>query len=156
MPISATGNSRRLAPAGFTLVELLAVLLVIGLAAAAVVLTMPDQRGALRAEAERFAARAYAARNEAIVGARPIALIVHSGGYGFERYGRGEWRPIAEPPLDRRIWPDGLLVRIEGAADGRIAFDEMGISDGAIVTLSQDGDQVRVRIGSDGAIDADA
>lgn len=156
MPISATGNSRHPASAGFTLVELLAVLVVIGLAAATVVLTMPDQRGALRAEAERFAARAHTARNEAIVEARPVALVVDSGGYAFERYGQGRWQVITEPPLDRHAWPNGVIVQVEGATDGRIAFDEMGSTDGALVTLAHDGNQVRVRIGGDGAIDAEA
>ena len=155
MPTSATGNSRVASPNGFTLVELLVVLVVIGLASAAVMLTLPDDRGGLRVEAERLAARVHAARDEAIVQAKPVALIIDSSGYGFERYRRGEWRPITEPPFDRREWPENMLVRIEGAADGRVAFDEMGISDGAIVTLNRGEDQVRIGIGSDGKIDAD-
>ncbi|MGE0775178.1 MAG: GspH/FimT family pseudopilin [Sphingomonadaceae bacterium] len=155
MPTSATGNSRIATPNGFTLVELLVVLVVIGLASAAVMLTLPDDRGGLRVEAERLAARVHAARDEAIVQARPVALIIDSSGYGFERYRRGEWRPITEPPFDRREWPENMLVRIEGTSDGRVAFDEMGISDGAIVTLNRGEDRVRIGIGSDGKIDAD-
>ena len=48
---------------GFTLVELMVVLFIIGLAATAVVLAVPEQGGSLQAEAERFAARAKAARD---------------------------------------------------------------------------------------------
>jgi general secretion pathway protein H len=55
MPISATGRARR--QSGFTLVELLIVLTIVGLMSAAVVIAMPDQRGSLVSEAERFAAR---------------------------------------------------------------------------------------------------
>ena len=59
---------------GFTLVELLVVLVIIGLAAAAVVLAIPDPEGSLQTEAERFAARAKAARDLAIVESRPALL----------------------------------------------------------------------------------
>src|SRR5215218_1367072 len=41
---------------GFTLIELLVVLVIIGLVSAAVVIGMPDPRGALRGEALRLAA----------------------------------------------------------------------------------------------------
>ena len=56
MPISAPGNSRPAAEGGFTLVELMVVLTVIGLASAAAVLAMPDPRGRLVDEGARFAA----------------------------------------------------------------------------------------------------
>ena len=70
---------------GFTLVELMVVLVIIGLATAAVMLAIPDQGGSLQAEAERFAARAKAARDSAIVESRPAALIVGPAGYDVAR-----------------------------------------------------------------------
>ena len=70
MPISATGNSPhlpaggpgfafsgRVAEGGFTLIELLVALTILGLMSAVVVLAIPDPRGRLVDEAERFAAR---------------------------------------------------------------------------------------------------
>ena len=44
-------------------------------------LAMPEQGGSLQSEAERFAARAKAARDSAIVESRPVALTVGPGGY---------------------------------------------------------------------------
>ena len=51
--------------AGFTLVELLMVVAIIGLAAGAVVLSVPDPRPSVAEDAERFAARLSRAREEA-------------------------------------------------------------------------------------------
>ena len=67
MPISAPGNSRPAAEGGFTLVELMVVLTVIGLASAAAVLAMPDPRGRLVDEGARFAARVRAAQDSAVM-----------------------------------------------------------------------------------------
>jgi len=74
---------RRSAEHGFTLIELMIVITIIGLASAAVMLAMPDPRGRLMDEAERFAGRARAAHDSAIVEARPVSIWVSGGGYGF-------------------------------------------------------------------------
>ena len=60
--------------AGFTLVELLMVVAIIGLAAGAVVLSVPDPRPSVAEDAERFAARLSRAREEAILSNRPVAV----------------------------------------------------------------------------------
>src|SRR3546814_11485095 len=83
MRISATGRTE-----GFTLVELLIVLTIVGLMSAAVVLAMPDPRGNLSAEAEQFAARAAAARNLAIVDAEALSMRGPPIGYGLHQIGR--------------------------------------------------------------------
>ena len=79
MRISATG-----AEGGFTLVELLVVVAIIGLAGAAVVLAMPDPRGDLRQGAERFAARVSAARDRAVIEALDQVVWVSPSGYRIE------------------------------------------------------------------------
>ena len=61
------------------------VIVIIGLAASVVVLAMPDPGGGVAAEAERFAARAKAARDLAIVEARPAMLSVDAAGYQVSR-----------------------------------------------------------------------
>src|SRR5207253_9615387 len=70
---------------GFTLIELMVVLVIIGLAAAAVMLALPEAGGSLAGEADRFAARARAARDTAILDSRAVALQVGSGGYEVAR-----------------------------------------------------------------------
>ena len=157
MPISASGNRRGggasvRSHSGFTLVELLAVLAVIGLASAAVVVTMPDPRGSVRGEAERLAARVDAARDMAIVDARGMALVVRSTGYGFEQQRRGGWVPVSDAPLEHRAWPDDVSVRFVGNGAGRVAFDEMGSGDPATITLSRGDERVSVRLDATGAV----
>ena len=132
MRISATGTAdegftrlRRSAQQGFTLVELLVVLVIIGLMSAAVVLAIPDPRGGLIAEAERFAARARAAQERAIMDNRSLALRLTGEGYAFERRDAGEWRALEHKPFAPARWEEGTEAV---ARDGRerLVFDPTG------------------------------
>ena len=101
MPTSAAGNNRT---AGFTLVELMIVIALVALASAAVVLALPDPRGRLRDDAERFAARVRAAHDLAVVEGRSVSVWVSDGGYGFDRREAGAWvqgqgRRLARGPV---------------------------------------------------------
>ncbi len=130
---------------GFTMVELMVVLFIIGLAATAVVLAVPEQGGSLQAEAERFAARAKAARDAAIVEARPVALTIDSRGYGFARRSGGEWRSGA-----RHAWAQGTAAEAAPAAGTR--FDSTGLAEPLTLILRRGERQAAVRIGADGNV----
>ena len=130
---------------GFTLIELMVVIVIIGLAAAAVVLAMPDPGGSVQAEAERFAARAKAARDSAIIESRPVALTVNAAGYDFARRSRGEWRPSAH-----HRWAQGTAVEVAGPGT---RFDSTGLAEPLYVTLRRGEQLVSVVIGQDGNID---
>lgn len=139
---------------GFSLVEMLVVLMVMGLLATVAVLTMPGDERKLRDEAERFAARTLAARDEAIVGARPIALVVSDRGYYFERRFQGQWQPLPGKGFDLTGWAEGTKA---SAGRQRIVFDSLGLasSDGA-VSLTRDGTTLVVRLRRDGKVTLDA
>jgi len=132
---------------GFTMVELMVVLFIIGLAATAVVLAVPEQGGSLQAEAERFAARAKAARDAAIVEARPVALTIDSQGYGFARRSGGEWRPGAH-----HEWGEGTSIEAAGAAAAATRFDSTGLAEPLTLILRRGERQAAVRIGADGNV----
>lgn len=142
---------------GFTLVELMIVLVIFALAAAAVVLAMPDPRGRIRDAAERFAARTRAAHDAAIVGARPVSVWVTAGSYGFDERVAGRWQPLGDKPLRVGQWANGVTA-MPTTAEGRdrVVFDATGMADRPLsVELRREGQSVRVSIGANGAVHVD-
>lgn len=138
---------------GFTLVELMVVIAIIAVMSAAVIMVMPDPRGDLRTEAERLAARAGAARDAAIVEARPTALLLGPAGYGFSRRERGAWVPITQKPLEQRAWGEGVTALTSATGEARVVFDSTGLADPATVSLIRDDMRISVVVGADGSID---
>ena len=152
---------------GFSLVELLVVVFVMGLLAGAVVLSLPGDARVLRDEAERFAARTVAARDEAITGARPVALVVGTAGYYFEARTDRSWQPLDPTRFGAVSWQEGTSASViggsgEGATPGaaerqRLVFDPVGLasSEGRIALRRGSGTQ-SVRIARDGTVRLDA
>ena len=139
---------------GFTLIELMIVITIIGLASAAVVLALPDPRGRLADEAERFAARTRAAHDLAIVGARPVSVWVSGGGYGFDERRDGAWVAMADRPLRVTQWSKGTRAVPSGDAPReRVLFDPTGIADQPLdVTLERSNQTLVVHVGTDGKV----
>ena len=144
MRTSATGTAN-----GFTLVELMVVLTIVGLVSAVAMLAIPDPRGGLADEAERFAARARAAQERAIMDNRPVAVRVTPQGYGFEWAVRGEWRALDRKPFTTVEWKAGT----EPAPDAvRLVFDPTGYAEPLRLDLVRQGERVAVEIGEGGGI----
>ena len=143
---------------GFTLVELMVTIPVIALMASGALWAMPSPGGRVADEALRFAARARAARDEAVIEARPVSFWVTAGGYGFEERIAGRWSPVAAKPLRVERWADGTRADPGDASGrGRVVFDPTGLPDRAAeVRLQRGGHAMLVRLGADGSVRADA
>jgi len=156
---------RGLTPNGFTLVELMITLFIIGLIAGAVVMTLPGDEAAISEDADRFAARVAAARDEAIIGSRPVAVWIASSGYGFEQRRDGHWLPMTGRGFSDMNWRQGTLARFPGSGDNeaeaparsRFVFDATGLPSAPVsilllrgedegeITVSAVGEVARVR-----------
>lgn len=140
--------------AGFTLVELLMTVTIIGLAAGAVVLAMPDPRPTVGAEAERFAARLVRAREEAILSNRPVAVDASASGYAFSTFDGDRWTPLTDGPFDVEAWETGTTVSPPGDPV-RVVFDPTGVTEPAILTLGRDRQTRSVSIDGAGEVKLD-
>ena len=145
-PASAGAVSRR--EAGFTLIELMVVLVIVALASAAVVVALPSGSTGLRQQATSFAARAVAARNAAIAGARPVRLVADATGYRVEERRGGRWLAWGGKAGRTVAWDRGTVAAIDGA----VAFDSTGLSAPAVLRIERGGKVMNVRVEADGGV----
>ncbi|MFN3228479.1 MAG: GspH/FimT family protein [Asticcacaulis sp.] len=128
---------------GFSLVELLVVLVILGLTASVVVLTMGPGADSLQNETERLALRLKHAREEAILTNRPISLVFTDEGYRVRTLRRTGWVDLDKPfePVrlhaDTRLSLSGSQAR-PGDATSAILFDPTGLASPAHLTLIRD------------------
>lgn len=124
---SATGISeRQLRQAGFTLVELVVVMAIIGITSAALVLTLPGADDRVRAAAVKLAAQAAATRDMAIL--------------------TGQSKTFAAAA------PAGLTMTTEPA--GPISFDATGLATPAQIVVTSGDASARVSIDAAGGVHA--
>ena len=147
--LEANGNRE----GGFTLIELMVVLTIIGFISAAVVLAIPDPRGRVIEDADRFAARVAAARDEAVVTARPMGVWVSASGYGFQRRDGAQWVPMEDKPFVTANWKAGTRALVGKDGRQQIGFDGTGLpTDPMTVTLAREGERVSVMVDMAGKV----
>jgi general secretion pathway protein H len=152
MPTSAIGETSE---SGFTLIEMLVVLAIIGIAAGAVLLTAPDSRRSLIQEAERFAASLMRAKEEAVLTNRTVDVQITPGGYAFGVTSRGLRRPLEQRPFGSVAWSEDTTAVVSGDQRSRIAFDSTGIATPIEVDLFRNDGHVRVRVDMAGSVKID-
>ena len=147
MPISATGSSAR--ESGFTLVELMVVLVIIGIMSAAVIIALPDPRGRVSDNAETLAARLVTARDLAIVAGRDIGVSVTATGYSFAERRDDGWQPAPQKPLQPALFGEAITA---AAPAEPLVFDATGLATPAVITLQRGAEQARVAVDGNGGV----
>jgi general secretion pathway protein H len=138
MPTSATGiwNSPTRVQRGFTLIEILVVMMIVGIMVAGTVLSVGLAHGDrdLEKERDRVVSLIEYMREQATLQSREIGIRCFQGGYEFLVYARdpanpgvGVWQRVGDDPLARaRTMPRGL--ELELAVDGRkVALPEKDV-----------------------------
>jgi len=101
---------------GFSLLELIIVLVIIGVVVAAVTISVGDGRGdKLNLEARRLAARLSLARDEAILTNQEYGLGITKEGYRFLVLEEGNWQEIeafGERQLVQQDLPEGMEIQL--------------------------------------------
>lgn len=88
-----TRKDRNRRQAGMTLVEVMAVLFIIGLTAGLVTLTLPERPSEEQASAQAFARVLREAQDHAIMAGQPVGLKLNERGYTLYQWRREGWRP---------------------------------------------------------------
>ncbi|WP_186079425.1 GspH/FimT family pseudopilin [Burkholderia gladioli] len=141
--------------AGFTLIEMLVVLLIAGLLVAAVTLAPTrNRRGELAEDAQRLASLLESAGDEAQVRALPIAWQPVGGGYRFlQRTEAGAWVPMGDELFRPRRWGSEVTDVAIRYSDGGKSVPRVVIGDESIdapITISLSSDSIRLEVVSTG------
>lgn len=134
--------------AGFTLVELMVVLLLLGLLSAAVVLSLPPTSGALLAETGLLAARLEGVARTAVLTGETRGVVFDDAGYTLQRLHAGRWSSAG---AEHRPWSavPGLAFEEGGPM---LRFDAAGIATPFRLLLERDGERVRLIGDDDGRV----
>lgn len=162
---------------GFTLIELMVVLLIIGITVSLAVLTIGGGEQPVDTETRRLQTLLGLVREESILQGRNLGLRFDAVGYQFFALGGGKWAELeADPILRARELPDSLRLELEAEGE-RMQFFPSGddednkkddnntpqvfflasgeVSPFTVIIRPFDGDAMRLRVNETGSIEVE-
>ncbi|MEP1229385.1 MAG: GspH/FimT family pseudopilin [Litorimonas sp.] len=94
--------------AGFTLIEMMMVLLIIGVMSTAVLLTIPDRKPAAQEFSEKLVRDLNLAAQNSLLSGQPAGFGLTRDGYVIYAYADEAWAQS-----DAKNWPDNVSIRFE-------------------------------------------
>lgn len=135
VPSGTAHHDRR----GFTLLELLIVLVVIGIISSFAVLStgLADRDKPLGKETQRLLALLRMASEESVQHGDELGMRIDGSGYRFMRYDRDAWKPLDDDLFRERELPPEISVKLE--LEGRpIVLDNPDAGDASETTKKDD------------------
>ena len=134
--------SRAKQQAGFTLVEILTVLVIIGLMASAVVMTLPRDKPAIDVQSQALVSSLNAAAQSSLVTGRPHGFGVSKYQFAVFEFADGEWVQIQA--MDRpgalsvELKKNDIQIKLSEELAPLVVFEPTGLSTQFELVLTQD------------------
>ena len=142
--------------AGFTLVELLTVLVIVGLMTSAVVMALPSRKPAITEQTNAAILQLNRAAQNSLVSGRPQAWGLSKTGYALYDFVEGEWLQTASTdwPGSLRIefFKNDVPVKLGDDIQPLIVFEPTGLSTPFELRIDQAGRREVISSHGDGRI----
>ncbi|MEM8616808.1 MAG: GspH/FimT family pseudopilin [Pseudomonadota bacterium] len=147
------------ADAGMTLVEIMVVVFIIGLASTLVVLNLPRGASPAQRAAEGLQTQLIRWQDQAILSGAPIGLVVEEERYSAAIWRRGDWQafgPVTALERQLRLTPEDIETQLAAANGPSIVFDPTGVTPSARFRLAGQGEVFIISLTDDGDVRVEA
>jgi len=156
-------NTLRHDEAGFTLIEVMLVVFIIGLSAGVVVLSLPERADPARQALDDFVKAVHLARDQAVLSGAPIGLSLSEEGYSLQSWQQGKWQEMRlssrlGESLDVRLISHGSEVTRADLPGNwpDLMFDPTGVGSSALLRVRAGGQAYDVSLTELGEVTVDA